>query len=229
MSRLYSNGLITFCIMSLSCFSLSISTSDPQQQDMTPSQQVIDPYAIGNVDNPYYWLEKITAHDTQKWVREQSVSACETIENIPFFYAIDKRIRELLPYQAVYQPKVHGDYVYFESATLNKYNMGYNTIIKRKHIQTGVEEEYLKLSDIEKRVNGNITELSFSPDGSNIAVLIANKDYSNYTVYFLDTKTNNFLENHLDNIKNPKVAWKNNAGIFYIAPPAKTPLTPNSR
>ena len=177
----------------------------------TNKVDTVDTYFGVEVKDPFRWLENDTTKETAGWIAAQNDVTFSYLKNIPFRDAVRKRLDELQNYERVSAPHREGDYYYYSRNTgLQNHNVQY-----RKKGLEGAEEVFLDPNAFSKDGTTALGGMSFSRDGSLIAVLIqtGGSDWRKAVVMQADSKA--VIGDTLRDLKFTGISWRGNEGFYY--------------
>ena len=161
--------------------------------------------------DPYRWLENDTTKETAAWVASQNDVTFGYLKNIPFRDAIRKRLDEVQNYERFSAPNRQGEYYYFsKNSGLQNHNVQY-----RKKGENGKEEIYLDPNTFSKDGTTSLGGMSFSRDGSLLAILIqeGGSDWRKAVVMKAEDKS--VIGDTLTYLKFTGITWRANDGFYY--------------
>lgn len=171
----------------------------------------VDTYFGVAVKDPYRWLENDTTKETAGWVSAQNEVTFGYLKNIPFRDAVRKRLDQLQNYERVSAPHREGNYYYYSRNTgLQNHNVQY-----RKKGLDGAEEVFLDPNTFSKDGTTALGGMSFSRDGSLVAVLIqtGGSDWRKAVVMKAESKA--VVGDTLRDLKFTGISWRGNEGFYY--------------
>ena len=177
----------------------------------TKKGDVIDTLFGTAIADPYRWLENDTTKETAAWVAAQNDVTFGYLKNIPFRDAIRKRLDEVQNYERFSAPIRQGEYYYFsKNSGLQNHNVQY-----RKKGENGKEEVYLDPNTFSKDGTTSLGGMSFSRDGSLLAILIqeGGSDWRKAVVMKAEDKS--VIGDTLTYLKFTGITWRANDGFYY--------------
>ena len=203
----------SFVVLVFIAFSCSPRKEQVAVGPYPPTNKVdtVDTYFGVEVKDPFRWLENDTTKETAGWIAAQNDVTFSYLKNIPFRDAVRKRLDELQNYERVSAPHREGDYYYYSRNTgLQNHNVQY-----RKKGLEGAEEVFLDPNAFSKDGTTALGGMSFSRDGSLIAVLIqtGGSDWRKAVVMQADSKA--VIGDTLRDLKFTGISWRGNEGFYY--------------
>ncbi len=178
---------------------------------VTKKGDVVDTLFGTAMADPYRWLENDTTKETAAWVAAQNDVTFGYLKNIPFRDAIRKRLDEVQNYERFSAPNRQGEYYYFsKNSGLQNHNVQY-----RKKGENGKEEVYLDPNTFSKDGTTSLGGMSFSRDGSLLAILIqeGGSDWRKAVVMKAEDKS--VIGDTLTYLKFTGITWRANDGFYY--------------
>ena len=203
----------SFVVLVFIAFSCSPRKEQVAVGPYPPTNKVdtVDTYFGVEVKDPFRWLENDTTKETAGWIAAQNDVTFSYLKNIPFRDAVRKRLDELQNYERVSAPHREGDYYYYSRNTgLQNHNVQY-----RKKGLEGAEEVFLDPNAFSRDGTTALGGMSFSRDGSLIAVLIqtGGSDWRKAVVMQADSKA--VIGDTLRDLKFTGISWRGNEGFYY--------------
>lgn len=200
---------VTLLLVTLNGFSqnegINLKYPDTKKVDTT------DVYFGQEVKDPYRWLENDLSAETEDWVKRQNEVTFSYLNQIPFRDQLQDRLENLINYERMYAPERHGDfYYYFKNDGLQNQNVLY-----RKQIKNGKEEVFLDPNTFSEDGTVSLTDISFTKDGSLLAVQISEGGSDWRKVFVLKSRNKEQVGDTLHNIKFSGMAWRGNEGFYY--------------
>nr|WP_284215513.1 prolyl oligopeptidase family serine peptidase [Agaribacter marinus] len=177
---------------------------------ITAKGEVVDTYFGTEVADPYRWLEDDRSAETGTWVMEQNSITQGFLENIPYRDKIAKKLENVINYERVSAPFKEGEYTYFyKNDGLQNQSVVYR---QKDDSEPQIFIDPNKFSD-----DGTVSlaNMSFSEDGSIVAYMTSTGGSDWREVYVMDTKSFEFIDATLTNIKFSGLSWYKNEGFYY--------------
>ncbi len=194
---------------------LSCSTK-PEQKTVSkyPSTEkdgTVDTLFGTPVADPYRWLESDTSRKTAAWVSAENEVTFAYLKSIPFREDIRKRLDEVQNYERLSAPHKEGDYYYYsKNSGLQNHNVQY-----RKKGENGTEEVFLDPNTFSKDGTTALAGMSFTNDGSLVALLIQEGGSDWRKAVILKASDKSVVGDTLVDLKFTGIAWKGNEGFYY--------------
>lgn len=200
--------LITLlCIMTTTTLFAQQKISYPK----TAKVNQVDDYFGTKISDPYRWLEKDTAKNTEAWVKEQNALTNDYLAKIPARDRIKKRLTELWDYPKYGAPYRQGRYYVF----------GKNDGLQNQGVvyyQSGLNGEAQVLIDPNKLSNDGTVALQ----GGHLS---RNQKYYAYStsasgsdwqeIYVMEFPSKKLLADKITNVKSSGISWLGDDGFFY--------------
>lgn len=177
---------------------------------ITTKGEVVDTYFGTEVADPYRWLEDDRSAETGTWVMEQNSITQGFLENIPYRDKVAKKLENVINYERVSAPFKEGEYTYFyKNDGLQNQSVVYR---QKDDSEPQIFIDPNKFSD-----DGTVSlaNMSFSEDGSIVAYMTSTGGSDWREVYVMDTKSFEFIDATLTNIKFSGLSWYKNEGFYY--------------
>jgi prolyl oligopeptidase len=170
----------------------------------------VDTYFEASVADPYRWLENDTARETADWVTAQNQVTFSYLNNITYRDVVRKRLLELNDYEKLTAPFRKGEYYYFYK---NTGLQNQSVLYRRKGLQ-GEAEIFLDPNTFSKDGTTTMRGLSFSKDGSLLALQLAKGGADRAEAVVIRTADKTLVEDTIRNMKQSGISWKGNEGYY---------------
>lgn len=178
---------------------------------ITQKVDTVDTYFGTQVPDPYRWLENDTAKETADWVTAQNKVTFSYLSNINYREAVKKRLLELNDYEKLGSPFKRGEYYYFYKNT----GLQNQSVLYRKKGEQGEPEIFLDPNTFSKDGTTTMRGLSFSKDGTLLALQLAKGGADRAEAVVIKTSDKSLVEDTIRNMKQSGISWRGNEG-FYI-------------
>jgi prolyl oligopeptidase len=206
-------SLIVVCIVSLLASSCSQRTEQAQVSAYPQTKKVeqVDTVSGVAIADPYRWLENDTTKETAEWVSSQNEVTFGYLNHIPFREAIRTRLDEVQNYERLGAPVRHGEYFYYsKNSGLQNHNVQY-----RRKGESGTEELFLDPNTFSQDGTVSLSGMSFTSDGSLVALLIQESGSDFRKAVVLKTIDKTVVGDTLKDLKFTGIAWKGTDGFYY--------------
>ncbi len=177
----------------------------------TKKVDTVDTYFGVAVKDPYRWLENDTAKATAEWVSAENDVTFGYLSKIPFRDAVRKRLGEIQNYERLGAPHQEGNYYYYwKNSGLQNHNVQY-----RRKGMDGAEEVFLDPNSFSKDGTTSLAGMSFSKDGSLVALQIQEGGSDWRKAVVLKATDKSRVGDTLKNLKFTGIAWRGNSGFYY--------------
>lgn len=177
----------------------------------TKKVDTVDTYFGVAVKDPYRWLENDTAKATAEWVSAENDVTFGYLNKIPFRDAVRKRLGEIQNYERLGAPHQEGNYYYYwKNSGLQNHNVQY-----RRKGMDGAEEVFLDPNSFSKDGTTSLAGMSFSKDGSLVALQIQEGGSDWRKAVVLKATDKSRVGDTLKNLKFTGIAWRGNSGFYY--------------
>ena len=163
------------------------------------------------VADPYRWLEDDRSEETHAWVMAQNEVTFNYLDQIPFREDIRKRLEELWDYEKVSAPEREGDRYYF---TRND-GLQNQSVTYVKESLNGEASVFIDPNGFSEDGTVALGGLSFTKDGSLVAISIQESGSDWRKVVVMDALSNEVLGDTLKDIKFSGISWLGNDGFYY--------------
>ncbi len=177
---------------------------------ITAKGEVVDTYFGTEVADPYRWLEDDRSAETGTWVMEQNSITQGFLENIPYRDKIAKKLENVINYERVSAPFKEGEYTYFYK---NDGLQNQSVVYRQK--DDGEPQIFIDPNKFSDDGTVSLANMSFSEDGSIVAYMTSTGGSDWREVYMMDTKSFEFIDATLTNIKFSGLSWYKNEGFYY--------------
>ena len=171
----------------------------------------VDDYFGTKISDPYRWLEKDTAKNTEAWVKEQNALTNDYLAKIPARDRKKKRWTELWDYPKYGAPYRQGKYYIF----------GKNDGLQNQGVvyyQSGLNGEAQVLIDPNKLSNDGTVALQgghLSRNQKYYAYSTAASGSDWQEIYVMEFPSKNLLADKITNVKSSGISWLGDDGFFY--------------
>ena len=206
-------ALTVVCLFSLVAISCSQKAEQVQVSTYPPTSKVdqVDTVSGIAVADPYRWLENDTSKATASWVTAQNDVTFGYLKHIPFRDAIRKRLDEIQNYERLTAPGKRGEYYYYsKNSGLQNHNVQY-----RRKGESGTEEVFLDPNSFSKDGTVALSGMSFTTDGSLVALSIQESGSDFRKAVVLKTGDKSVVGDTIRDLKFSGIAWKGNDGFYY--------------
>ncbi|HEU5290624.1 MAG TPA: S9 family peptidase, partial [Cyclobacteriaceae bacterium] len=176
----------------------------------TQKVDTVDTYFGAQVPDPYRWLENDTTQQTADWVTAQNKVTFSYLDNITYRDAVKKRLLELNDYEKLSAPFRRGEYYYFYKNT----GLQNQSVLYRKKGLQGEPEVFLDPNTFSKDGTTTMRGLSFSKDGSLLALQLAKGGADRAEAVVIRTSDKLLVEDTIRNMKQSGISWKGNEGYY---------------
>ncbi|MBX2900885.1 MAG: S9 family peptidase [Cyclobacteriaceae bacterium] len=170
----------------------------------------VDMYFGTEVPDPYRWMENDTSKQTAAWVGAQNEVTFSYLKNITYRDAVRARLLELNNYEKIGAPFRRGEYYYFYKNT----GLQNQSVLYRKKGEQGEPEVFLDPNTFSKDGTTTMRGLSFSKDGSLLALQIAKGGADRAEAVVIRTSDKTLVEDTIRNMKQSGISWKGNDGYY---------------
>ena len=206
-------AFIIVCLLSLVALSCTQKAEQAQVSTYPPTSKVdqVDTVSGVAVADPYRWLENDTSKATASWVTAQNDVTFGYLKHIPFRDAIRKRLDEIQNYERLTAPYKRGEYTYYsKNSGLQNHNVQY-----RRKGDNGTEEVFLDPNSFSKDGTVALSGMSFTTDGSLVALSIQESGSDFRKAVVLKTLDKSVVGDTLRDLKFTGIAWKGSDGFYY--------------
>ena len=180
------------------------------QYPETKKVDSVDTYFETSVPDPYRWLENDTAKETADWVTAQNKVTFSYLENITYRDAVKKRLLDLNDYEKLSAPFRRGEYYYFYKNT----GLQNQSVLYRKKGEQGEPEVFLDPNTFSKDGTTTMRGLSFSKDGTLLALQLAKGGADRAEGVVIRTSDKSLVEDTIRNMKQSGISWRGNEGYY---------------
>ena len=173
----------------------------------------VDVYHGVEVADPYRWLEDDMSEETAAWVEEENEVTFGYLDKIPFREELKDRLRQLMDYERMSQPKVEGDYTYYSK---NDGLQNHSVYYRVPNSDPGAEPEiFLDPNTFAEDGTIALRGLSFTKDGSLSAHQITEGGSDWRKVIVMDAIQKTVIEDTIVDVKFSGISWRGNHGFYY--------------
>lgn len=176
----------------------------------TRKGDVVDTYFDTPVADPYRWLEDDMSDETAQWVKEQNDVTFSYLDKIPYKSKIQDRLTQIMNYERVSAPSIHGDYEYYSKND----GLQNQSVVYRKS-KGGEEEVFLDPNKFSEDGTTSLGSISFTKDGSLVAYSISEGGSDWRKIIILDAVSKKQIEKTLVDVKFSGISWSGNSGLYY--------------
>jgi len=205
----------TIAAISILASSLSFMLPDkPKNKIMTyPQTEIIpinDTFFGATVIDPYRWLEDDLDPKTKNWIGKQNENTYKYLSQIPYRETLKKNLEKIWNYERYSAPFNEGNYTYFY-----KNNGLQNQSILYRQNNNEEAKVFLDPNTFSKDGTSSLSDLSFTKDGSILAIQISEGGSDWRKVIVLNSATKQTIGDTLIDVKFSSISWKGNEGFFY--------------
>ncbi len=182
----------------------------------TRTVSVADTFHGTVVADPYRWLEDDRSPEVERWVNKQDSVARTYIRAIPYRDGIRSRLNQVYAYTKVWGVDRIGDVSYFRRQEMEQ---NHGLLIRRFADQT--EDTILDPNTWSNDGTVSLGMWSVNEDGTILAYARSEAGSDWQTIYVLDLKTKQHLQDTLRWVKVSGLSWYRN-GFLYSRYPAPT-------
>jgi prolyl oligopeptidase len=173
----------------------------------------VDNYFGVPVADPYRWLENDTTRETAAWVEAQNELTFGYLSKIPYRDAVKKRLQEVYQFERLGVPVKHGEYLYFSKND----GLQNQNVFHRKKGDNGTTEVFLDPNTFSADGTTQLSDISFSKDGSRLAYQIARSGSDWNDAIIIRTEDKMRLQDTIKDLKFASIAWRGNESIYYTS------------
>jgi prolyl oligopeptidase len=205
----------TIAAISILASSLSFMLPDkPKNKIMTyPQTEIIpinDTFFGATVIDPYRWLEDDLDPKTKNWIGKQNENTYNYLSQIPYRETLKKNLEKIWNYERYSAPFNEGNYTYFY-----KNNGLQNQSILYRQNNNEEAKVFLDPNTFSKDGTSSLSDVSFTKDGSILAIQISEGGSDWRKVIVLNSATKQTIGDTLIDVKFSGISWKGNEGFFY--------------
>ena len=186
----------------------------PKNKIMTyPQTEIIpvnDTYFGTEIVDPYRWLEDDLDPKTKNWISRQNENTYNYLSQIPYREKIKKNLENIWNYERFSAPFNEGQYTYFY-----KNNGLQNQSILYRQKQNEEASVFLDPNTFSKDGTSSLSDISFTKDGSILAIQISEGGSDWRKVIVMNSETKENIGDTLIDIKFSGISWKGNEGFYY--------------
>lgn len=186
----------------------------PQKKQLlyphTEKMSINDTFFGQVVSDPYRWLEDDLSPKTKDWVKAQNKLTYDFLDQIPYRNQLKKKLEDIWNYERYSAPFKEGDYQYFY-----KNNGLQNQSILYRQKSLSEPEIFLDPNTFSKDGTSSLSDVSFTKDGSLLAIQISEGGSDWRKVLVLDAESKKTIEDTLVDVKFSGIAWNGNSGFYY--------------
>ncbi len=190
-----------------------LSSSQKSEYIKYPETKMVDTineYFGVKVSDPYRWLEDDNSKETAEWVEAENKVTFSYLDQIPFRDRVKERLEKIWDYPKYGTPFKRGEnYFYFKNDGLQNQSVLY--------IQKGLDGEpevFLDPNKLSEDGTVALSGMSVSENGEYFAYSVSRSGSDWKEVFFMDVKSKEKLEDHLEWMKFSGLSWKDD-GIYY--------------
>jgi prolyl oligopeptidase len=205
----------TIAAISILASSLSFMLPDkPKNKIMTyPQTEIIpinDTFFGATVIDPYRWLEDDLDPKTKNWIGKQNENTYNYLSQIPYRETLKKNLEKIWNYERYSAPFNEGNYTYFY-----KNNGLQNQSILYRQNNNEEAKVFLDPNTFSKDGTSSLSDVSFTKDGSILAIQISEGGSDWRKVIVLNSATKQTIGDTLIDVKFSGISWKGNEGFFF--------------
>lgn len=205
----------TIAAISILASSLAFMQPDkPKNKIMTyPQTEIIpvnDTYFGTEIVDPYRWLEDDLDPKTKNWISRQNENTYSYLSQIPYRETIKKNLEKIWNYERFSAPFNEGNYTYFYK---NNGLQNQSVLYRQKNNEDAVV--FLDPNTFSKDGTSSLSDVSFTKDGSIIAIQISEGGSDWRKVIVMNSETKENIGDTLIDVKFSGISWKGNEGFFY--------------
>jgi prolyl oligopeptidase len=198
----------------LSAITLSLgivhASSECLEYPLTEQIAHDEDYFGTNVADPFRWLEDLNSEKTQSWIKQQNACASEYFANLPSRQEIKNRLKELINFPKISLPLRVGNYLFLSK---NEGLQNQNVIYIQKGLE-GNSEVFIDPNALSPDGTTSVRLLGSSNDDRYIGFSLSESGSDWETIRIMEIETKKLLEDRLQHVKFPSIAWKGN-GFYY--------------
>lgn len=205
----------TIAAISILATSLAFMQPDkPKNKIMTyPQTEIIpvnDTYFGTEIVDPYRWLEDDLDPKTKNWISRQNENTYSYLSQIPYRETIKKNLEKIWNYERFSAPFNEGNYTYFYK---NNGLQNQSVLYRQKNNEDAVV--FLDPNTFSKDGTSSLSDVSFTKDGSMLAIQISEGGSDWRKVIVMNSETKENIGDTLIDVKFSGISWKGNEGFFY--------------
>ena len=205
----------TIAAISILASSLAFMQPDkPKNKIMTyPQTEIIpvnDTYFGTEIVDPYRWLEDDLDPKTKNWISRQNENTYSYLSQIPYRETIKKNLEKIWNYERFSAPFNEGNYTYFYK---NNGLQNQSVLYRQKNNEDAVV--FLDPNTFSKDGTSSLSDVSFTKDGSILAIQISEGGSDWRKVIVMNSETKENIGDTLIDVKFSGISWKGNEGFFY--------------
>lgn len=199
----------------------------------TPRGAVSDDLNGVRVSDPYRWLESVTSNEVREWVAAQNALTDSSLGRISRRAEIASLVRKASEFVETTAPLAGGDRLFFLERAPGQ---NLPSVLMQEH-RAGTARVIIDPNASSRDGLLAVLDQLPSPDGRYLAYSVSVQGSSWRTVRVRDVRTNQDLDESVEGLDRPPLAWTDDArGFFYVrTEPGKgatigaNPLTPVGR
>lgn len=205
----------TIAAISILASSLAFMQPDkPKNKIMTyPQTEIIpvnDTYFGTEIVDPYRWLEDDLDPKTKNWISRQNENTYSYLSQIPYRETIKKNLEKIWNYERFSAPFNEGNYTYFYK---NNGLQNQSVLYRQKNNEDALV--FLDPNTFSKDGTSSLSDVSFTKDGSILAIQISEGGSDWRKVIVMNSETKENIGDTLIDVKFSGISWKGNEGFFY--------------
>lgn len=180
------------------------------QYPHTPVSEYADTFFGKSVPDPYHWLEDDLNPKTREWINAQNNLSSRYLDAIPYRNQIRQNLENIWNYERYSAPFREGKYTYFY-----KNNGLQNQSVLYRQSPGKEAEVFLDPNTFSKDGTTSLAGISFTKDGSMLAMQISEGGSDWRKVIVMNAETGAVVEDTLVDVKFSGISWKGNEGFYY--------------
>jgi prolyl oligopeptidase len=186
------------------------ASSECIEYPISETVSVEEEYFGIKVADPYRWLENLNSEKTQSWVKQQNDYTSEYFAKLSSRQKIKNRLKELINYPKISLPFRVGNYLFLSK---NEGLQNQSVIYIQKGLD-GDPEVFIDPNALSKDGTTAVRLLGSSKDDRYLAFSLSESGSDWETIRIIEIETKKVLEDRLQQVKFPSIAWKGN-GFYY--------------
>jgi prolyl oligopeptidase len=210
------NQLVLFCLISIFALACSNNKATSKKKDMKLTYPVTKTVELNDtifdqvIPDPYRWLEDDLSAETKNWIEEENALTFNYLDNIPYRDELKMRLEKIWNYERYSAPFEEGEYTYF----FKNDGLQNQSVLYRQKGDADAEI-FLNPNTFSEDGTTSLAGLSFTKDGSLLAIQISEGGSDWRKVIVLNATTGAVVEDTLVDIKFSDISWYGNQGFYY--------------
>jgi prolyl oligopeptidase len=171
---------------------------------------VNDTFFGTTVIDQYRWLEDDLDPKTKNWINKQNENTYNYLAQIPYRESLKKNLEKIWNYERFSAPFNEGNYTYFY-----KNNGLQNQSVLYRQANNEEAQVFLDPNKFSKDGTSSLSDVSFTKDGSILAIQISEGGSDWRKVIVMNSETKETIGDTLIDVKFSGISWKGNEGFFY--------------